>query len=179
MLLWYWQESIQTSAVKPSLGDSDTHRLSKAARGINRWDIQNKGVPPSCTFLRARADCWGTELKILVLVFAVFNFSYCLRPEYVFLWHCFQCDMLWCLRLPFKTLAGFFYICAFTNNHGMVLEKGRQGRPCGRNCKDAYTPPEDMWPGDGLCLSQCRAGSSSSWDVKCRLFPYYQKKKKS
>lgn len=75
-------------------------------------------------------------------------------------------------RFHFKALAGFFYICAWSN-HGTVLGKGLQGRPRNHNCKDSQTLPGGPWPGDALCVSQSRAGRSCSWDMKCWLFLYY------
>lgn len=95
MLLWYWQESVQKNAMKPSLWDYDTHRLWEGSQGNQSVKYSVKGVPPSFTFSHAKADCWGFELKVLVLVFVVLNFSYFLRPEYLLVIHCFQHDMLW------------------------------------------------------------------------------------
>lgn len=162
--------------MKPLLGDCDTHRLWEGSQGNQLVKhFKAKGVPPSLTFSHAKADCWGIELKILVLVFVVFNL-FLRNSTPVFIYISFSmicCDVL---RFHFKALAGFFYTCAVLN-HGKVLKKGLPGRPCDKNCQYTYTPLEMVYtsymPGDVPCLSQSRAGSSCSWDVKCWLFPYY------
>lgn len=107
VLLWYWQESVQKNAMKPSLWDYDTHRLWEGSQGNQLVKHSVKGVSPSFTFSHAKADCWGFELKILVLVLVVLNFCYFLRTEKLFLIHCFRHDTLWRSEISLQGIGRF------------------------------------------------------------------------
>lgn len=130
MLLWYWQESVQKNAMKPSLGDCDTQTLGIQPGGINWWTIQTEKWTASFIFAYTREDCWDIQIERLVLD-SVFNaFSYILKTWMLFVLaytrpRVINCDVLW---FHAKALETLLYVYIY--NIMEVGHKWEQGTAC-------------------------------------------------